>query len=57
MSFAGVGAVTTSEGDINERQIGVKGTMSALYLKNIADKTRRGLEGRVQKDQSDSGIC
>ena len=57
MSFAGVAVVTTSEGDINELHIGLKGTMSALYLKDLADKTRRGLEGRVRKGKSGGGIC
>ena len=57
MSFAGVAVVTISEGDINELHIGLKGTMSALYLKDLADKTRRGLEGRVRKGKSGGGIC
>lgn len=57
MSFAGVAVVTISEGDINELHIGLKGTMSALYLKDLADKTRRGLEGRVRKGNSGGGIC
>ena len=57
MSFAGVAVVTTSEGDINELHLDLKGTMSALYLKDLADKTRRGLEGRVRKGKSGGGIC
>jgi len=39
---------TVSEGDVSELHIGLKGTMGALYLKDLADKTRRGLEGRIQ---------
>ena len=39
---------TVSEGDISELHIGLKGTMGALYLKDLADKTRRGLEGRIR---------
>ncbi len=57
MNFAGVSVVTTSEGAINELHIGLKGTMSALYLKDLADKTRRGLEGRVRKGKSGGGLC
>ena len=57
MKFAGISVITTSEGAINELHIGLKGTMSALYLKDLADKTRRGLEGRVRKGKSGGGIC
>ncbi len=43
MSFAGVKIVTLSEGEINHLHIGLTGTMNALYLKELANKTRRGL--------------
>ena len=33
------------EGWITEIHIGLKGTMGQLYLKDLADKTRRGLAG------------
>jgi DNA invertase Pin-like site-specific DNA recombinase len=39
---------TLAEGKVSELHIGLKGTMGALYLKDLADKTRRGLEGRIQ---------
>ncbi len=55
MRFAGVRIVTLSEGDINELHIGLKGTMGALYLKDLADKTRRGLRGRVEAGKSGGG--
>ena len=48
-SFAGVRVVTLAEGPVSELHIGLKGTMGALYLKDLADKTRRGLEGRVRQ--------
>ena len=57
MSFAGITIFTSSEGEINELHIGLKGTMSALYLKDLADKTRRGLEGRIRKGKSGGGIA
>ena len=38
---------TLAEGDISELHIGLKGTMGALYLKDLAEKTRRGLAGRI----------
>ncbi len=57
LSFANVSLFTVSEGDINELHVGLKGTMNALFLKDLADKTRRGLEGRVRKGKSGGGIC
>jgi DNA invertase Pin-like site-specific DNA recombinase len=48
-SFAGVRVVTLAEGEISELHIGLKGTMGALYLKDLAAKTRRGLEGRIRQ--------
>jgi len=55
-SFAGVRIVTQSEGEVSELHIGLKGTMGALYLKDLADKTRRGLEGRVRQGRSGGGV-
>jgi site-specific DNA recombinase len=31
--------------------------MGALYLKDLAQKTRRGLEGRVRQGLSGGGLC
>src|SRR5438067_10133206 len=31
--------------------------MSALYLKDLAQKTHRGLEGRIQHVKSAGGLC
>ena len=55
MTFADVKVVTLSEGDISELHIGLKGTMGALYLKDLADKTRRGLRGRIEDGKSGGG--
>jgi site-specific DNA recombinase len=38
---------TCAEGDISELNIGLNGLMGSLYLKELAAKTRRGLEGRI----------
>jgi DNA invertase Pin-like site-specific DNA recombinase len=51
-SFAGTRIVTLSEGEVSELHIGLKGTMGALYLKELAEKTRRGLEGRIRAGRS-----
>lgn len=55
LAFVGIQIVTLSEGVISELHIGLKGTMSALFLKDLADKTRRGLRGRVEAGKSGGG--
>ncbi|WP_144865299.1 recombinase family protein [Mesorhizobium sp. J18] len=55
LKFAGVTIVTLAEGEISELHVGLKGTMNALFLKDLADKTRRGLRGRVEKGKSGGG--
>ena len=46
---------TWAEGAISELHIGLKGTMNALFLKDLAQKTHRGLEGRVREGKSAGG--
>ncbi len=55
LTFASVTLITLSEGEINELHVGLKGTMNALFLKDLADKTRRGLEGRIRQGKSGGG--
>ena len=55
LTFADVKIVTLSEGLVSDLHIGLKGTMNALYLKDLADKTRRGLRGRVEIGKSGGG--
>ena len=57
MEFAGVKIITLSEGEISTLHIGLKGTMNAMFLKDLADKTRRGLRGRVEKGKSGGGLA
>jgi DNA invertase Pin-like site-specific DNA recombinase len=57
MTFAAVTIVTLAEGEINELHVGRKGTMNALFLKDLAQKTRRGLQGRVLQGLSGGGLC
>lgn len=54
-TFADVRIVTLSEGGISELHICLKGTMRALYLKDLADKTRRGLRGCIEEGKSGGG--
>lgn len=57
MEFAGVKIVTLSEGEVSSLHIGLKGTMNAMFLKDLADKTRRGLRGRIERGKSGGGIA
>ncbi|MCV2880370.1 recombinase family protein [Sedimentimonas flavescens] len=56
MAYSGVQIVTKAEGEISELHVGLNGTMSALFLRQLAQKTRRGLEGRVRAGKSAGGI-
>src|SRR6266404_5529712 len=56
LSFAGIKMVTLAEGEISELHVGLKGTMNALFLKDLAAKTHRGLEGRVREGRSGGGL-
>jgi DNA invertase Pin-like site-specific DNA recombinase len=56
LAFANVTMVTLSEGVISELHVGLSGTMAALFLKQLADKTRRGLRGRVEAGRSGGGL-
>ena len=55
LQYADIQLTTLSEGDITELHIGLKGTMNALFLKDLAQKTRRGMRGRVEKGLSGGG--
>ena len=57
LTFAGVNIVTLAEGDITHLHIGFKGTMNALFLKDLAAKTHRGLRGRIEDGKSAGGLC
>jgi DNA invertase Pin-like site-specific DNA recombinase len=57
LTFAGVNIVTLAEGDITHLHIGYKGTMNALFLKDLAEKTHRGLRGRVEAGKAGGGLC
>ena len=57
LKFAGVTIVTLAEDEISELHVGLKGTMNALFLKDLAMKTHRGLRGRVEKGKAGGGLC
>ncbi|CAN5173355.1 hypothetical protein BH10PSE8_BH10PSE8_01840 [soil metagenome] len=57
LKFAGVPIVTLAEGEVCELHVGLKGTMNALFLKDLAAKTHRGMSGRVEAGKSGGGLC
>jgi site-specific DNA recombinase len=46
---------TLAEGEITELHVGLKGTMNALFLKDLAQKTRRGQRGRIEAGKIPGG--
>ena len=55
LTHANVRILTLAEGEISELHIGLKGTMNALFLKDLAQKTRRGQRGRVEAGKVPGG--
>ena len=55
LSFIGVMIYTRADGEVSELHVGLKGTMNALFLKDLALKTHRGIEGRVRQGKSGGG--
>ncbi len=47
LAYHGVDLVSVTEGRINELYVGLKGTMNALYLKDLSFKTRRGQRAAI----------
>jgi DNA invertase Pin-like site-specific DNA recombinase len=47
--------LTIAEGEISELHVGLKGTMNALFLKDLALKIRRGQRGRVEAGRIPGG--
>ena len=47
--------ITLMEGEISELHVGLKGTMSALYIKDLARRTHRGLQQKALQGESAGG--
>ena len=56
LEFNEVKFYTLSEGWIGPIHIGMGGTMGALYVKQLAEKTHRGLRGRIEAGKSGGGL-
>lgn len=57
LRFRGIALHTVAEGLTDEMHIGLKGTMNALFLKDLAEKTKRGQRGRIEKGRSGGGLA
>ena len=57
LRFAGVQFQHCLRAKIVELHIGFTGTMSALYLKDLGEKTWRGQSGPVRAEKSGAGNC
>ena len=55
LAHSDIKIVTLSEGEVNELHVGLKGTMNALFLRDLAVKTRRGQRGRVEAGKIPGG--
>lgn len=55
LTFSGVRIFSLTEGFISELHIGLKGTMNALFIKDLGNKVRRGQRGRVEKGKIGGG--
>lgn len=56
LRHAGVAIVTLAEGAVDELHIGLKGTMNALFVRDLAAKVRRGQRGRVAAGRIPGGL-
>ncbi len=57
MNFFGVKIHTASENELDDMKVGVGGLVSTMFLRDLAQKTRRGLEGRIARGKSAGGIA
>lgn len=56
LQFARIPIETVTDGTMEEMHIGLKGKMNALFLKDLAKKTREGLRGRALAGKSAGGL-
>jgi site-specific DNA recombinase len=55
MTFREIGVYTVADGRCSELHFGLKGTMNALYVRNLALKVRRGQAGMVDQGKIAGG--
>jgi DNA invertase Pin-like site-specific DNA recombinase len=57
LTFYGIELRTLAEGVITELHVGLKGTMNALFLKDLSAKTHRGMRGRIKEKRAAGGLA
>lgn len=57
LAFSDVKILTMSEGEVSEMHIGLKGTMNALFLKDLKIKVKRGMVGRIKAGKAAGNLC
>ena len=55
LSFLRIGLHTVATGEVTAMHVGMLGTMAQMYLKDLAEKTRRGQLGRALKGKIPGG--
>jgi len=56
LRFCGCELIAVDDGRASEISIGVRGLVGALYLTDLASKTRRGLAGKLAQGQRAGGL-
>ena len=56
-SYLEIPIITIAEGPVSELHIGLKGTMNALYRKDLGQHIRRGQQGRALDGKSPGGLA
>ena len=55
LRFAGIAIVTAHDGEAGDIQVGVKGLIGTLFLKDLANKVRRGQAGVIRDGRHNGG--
>lgn len=56
-AFVGTRIVSLREGDIDPMKLAMNGYVAAEFIRNVREKTWRGLNARAQRGQSTGGTC
>jgi len=56
LTFLGIRIMTVSDGTVTAMHAGLKGLMSEMFLTELGNKTRRGLQARVAAGASGGGL-
>ncbi|MEA1674062.1 recombinase family protein [Nitrospirillum sp. BR 11163] len=56
LGHAGVRIISVNEGEITELHVGLKGTMNALYIKDLGNRVRRGQGSRALEGKVPAGL-